>query len=87
MGHTVEYEQDYGKRDGRDVGRLVPEGTTEAQGFNLVLTLGTHTKKANRPERAADLELPDSGRGYTRCGSFLAPFQGAPPDGTPFPGF
>jgi hypothetical protein len=27
-GHTVEYEQDYGKRDGRDAGRLVPEGTT-----------------------------------------------------------
>jgi hypothetical protein len=26
--HTVEYEQDYDKRDGRDAGRLVPEGTT-----------------------------------------------------------
>jgi hypothetical protein len=29
-----------------------------AQGFNQVLTLGPHTKKANRPERAAGLELP-----------------------------
>ena len=26
--HTVEYEQDYGKCDWRDAGRLVPEGTT-----------------------------------------------------------
>jgi hypothetical protein len=25
--HTVEYEHDYDKRYGRDVGRLVPEGT------------------------------------------------------------
>jgi hypothetical protein len=32
-GHTVEYEQDYGKRDGRDAGRLVPEGTTASPGF------------------------------------------------------
>jgi len=32
----------------------------QAQGFNLVLTLGTHTKKANRPERAAGLELPEA---------------------------
>ena len=42
-------------------GRLVPKGRQDsAQGFNQVLTLGPHTKKANRPERAAGLELPDS---------------------------
>jgi hypothetical protein len=42
--HTVEYEQDYGKCDWMDAGRLVPEGTTglvEAQGFNP----GFHTQK------------------------------------------
>jgi hypothetical protein len=41
-------------RDHRKMSKL------QAQGFNQVLTLGPHTKKANRPERAAGLELPDS---------------------------